>query len=327
MFDGSSIAGWKAINESDMMLMPDPTRRPSIRSSRTRRCRSSATCSSRRPASPTAATRARSPRRPRPISKQTGIGDTVYFGPEAEFFVFDDVRYSATPYNTGFKLDAIELPTNSDTEYEMGNLGHRSAPRGGYFPVPPIDSLQDMRSEMLSAMASMGVKVEKHHHEVASAQHELGMKFGTLVTHGRPHADLQILHPQRRPRLRQDGDLHAEADLWRQRLGHARAPVDLEGRQAALRRQPLCRPVGEVPLLHRRHHQARQGAQRLHQPARPTPTSAWSRASRRRCCSPIRRATARPRAASRSPTIRRPSASRSASPIPAPTPISPSRRC
>ena len=119
---------------------------------------------------------------------------------------------------------------------------------------------------MLAAMAAMGVTVEKHHHEVASAQHELGMKFDTLVQHGRPDADLQVLHPQRRPGLRQDGDLHAEAGLWRQRLGHARAPVDLEGRQAALRRQQICRPVAGMPVVHRRHHQARQGAQRLHQP-------------------------------------------------------------
>jgi glutamine synthetase len=148
MFDGSSIAGWKAINESEMY-----------------------------------------DRDPRGIAKkaeaylkQTGIGDTAFFGPEAEFFVFDDVKFSATPYNTGFKLDDIELPSNSDTEYESGNLGHRVRTKGGYFPVPPIDSLQDMRSDMLSAMASMGVVVEKHHHEVASAQHELGMKFGTLVT-------------------------------------------------------------------------------------------------------------------------------------------------
>jgi glutamine synthetase len=91
------------------------------------------------------------------------------------------VRFSVLPYNTGFKIDDIELPINSDTDYEMGNLGHRIRTKMGYFPVPPMDSLQDMRSEMLSAMAAMGVKVEKHHHEVASAQHELGMKFDTLV--------------------------------------------------------------------------------------------------------------------------------------------------
>src|SRR5206468_3082644 len=110
-----------------------------------------------------------------------GVGDTVFFGPEAEFFVFDDVRYQTTPYNTGFKLDSSEFQTNADTEYEGSNLVHRIRTKMGYFPVPPQDSVQDMRSEMLGAMAKMGVKVEKHHHEVASAQHELGMKFDTMT--------------------------------------------------------------------------------------------------------------------------------------------------
>ena len=113
--------------------------------------------------------------------KSMGVGDTIYFGPEAEFFVFDDVRYSAEPYKTGFKIDSIEFPTNSDTAYEGGNLGHHIGTKKGYFPVPPQDLAQDMRSEMLAAMAKMGAKVEKHHHEVASAQHELGLKFSPLT--------------------------------------------------------------------------------------------------------------------------------------------------
>ncbi len=103
------------------------------------------------------------------------------FGPEAEFFIFDDVKFASDPYNTGFKLDSSELPSNMDRDYEMGNLGHRPRIKGGYFPVPPIDSCQDIRSEMLSVMAEMGVVVEKHHHEVAAAQHELGIKFGPMV--------------------------------------------------------------------------------------------------------------------------------------------------
>jgi len=127
-------------------------------------------------------------RDPRSIAKKSlaymsslGIGDNVYFGPEAEFFIFDDVRFKADPYNTGFKVDSTELPSNMDTTYEMGNLGHRPRTKGGYFPVPPIDSCQDIRSEMLSVMSEMGVVVEKHHHEVASAQHELGVKFGPMI--------------------------------------------------------------------------------------------------------------------------------------------------
>jgi glutamine synthetase len=182
MFDGSSIAGWKAINESDMCLMPDPV--TAVIDPFFAETTLSLTCDVLEPT-----TGEPYNRDPRGIAKKAeglvkawGIGDTVYFGPEAEFFVFDDVKFKADPYNTGFRLDSIELPTNSDTMYEGGNLGHRIRTKGGYFPVPPMDSAQDMRSEMLAAMARMGVKVEKHHHEVASAQHELGMKFDTMVS-------------------------------------------------------------------------------------------------------------------------------------------------
>jgi glutamine synthetase len=182
MFDGSSIAGWKAINESDMMLMPDPA--TACIDPFFAQTTMSIVCDVLEPT--TGEAYARDPRsiakKAEAYLKQTKIGDTVFVGPEAEFFVFDDVKYSATPYNTGFRLDDIELPTNSDTAYEQGNMGHRIRNKGGYFPVPPMDSAQDMRSDMLAAMQSMGAIVEKHHHEVASAQHELGLKFGTLTT-------------------------------------------------------------------------------------------------------------------------------------------------
>ncbi len=182
MFDGSSIAGWRAINESDMTLMPDPASAcmdPFFAASTM-----VINCDILDPASGQPYNRD-----PRGIAKKaeaylksTGIGDTAFFGPEAEFFVFDDVRFASEPYNTGFQIDSVELPTNSDTPYEGGNLGHRVRTKGGYFPVPPQDSAQDMRGEMLAAMAQMGAIVEKHHHEVASAQHELGLKFGPLTT-------------------------------------------------------------------------------------------------------------------------------------------------
>ncbi|MDQ0504678.1 type I glutamate--ammonia ligase [Xanthobacter agilis] len=181
-FDGSSIAGWKAINESDMLLMPDPatTCVDPFFSETTL----SIVCDVLEPT--TGQPYGRDPRsiarKAEAYLKSTAVGDSVFFGPEAEFFIFDDVRFKADPYNTGFKLDSVELPTNGDTEYEGGNLGHRVKTKGGYFPVPPIDSAQDMRSEMLASMAKMGAVVEKHHHEVASAQHELGLKFGSLVT-------------------------------------------------------------------------------------------------------------------------------------------------
>jgi glutamine synthetase len=113
--------------------------------------------------------------------KSSGAGDVAYFGPEAEFFVFDDVRWSTDPWNTGYSFDSSELPVNTSKQYEGGNLGHRPGPKGGYFPVPPIDSLQDMRGEMLEIMGQLGLNPEKHHHEVAPAQHELGLKFSTLT--------------------------------------------------------------------------------------------------------------------------------------------------
>jgi glutamine synthetase len=113
--------------------------------------------------------------------KKSGVGDTAYFGPEPEFFIFDDVRFNTDTYNVGFKVDSTELGINTGTEYEGGNLGHRPRLKGGYFPVNPVDSAQDIRGEMLSALSSMGVNVEKHHHEVAAAQHELAMIFNTLT--------------------------------------------------------------------------------------------------------------------------------------------------
>src|ERR1700724_1791382 len=181
MFDGSSIAGWKAINESDMTLMPDPTSAcmdPFFAASTM-----VINCDILDPAS--GQPYGRDPRgiakKAEMYLKSTGIGDAVFFGPEAEFFVFDDVRYKADPYNTGFRLDSTELPRHTDTAYQGGNLGHHIGTKKGYFPVPPQDTAQDMRSEMLAAMARMGCVVEKHHHEVASAQHELGLKFSPLT--------------------------------------------------------------------------------------------------------------------------------------------------
>ncbi len=181
MFDGSSIAGWKAINESDMVLMPDVSSAhmdPFYAQSTM-----AVVCDILDPISGEGYNRdpRMTAKRAEAYVKSGGFGDTAYFGPEPEFFIFDDVRYSTDPYNTGFKLDDAELPANTDTEYETGNMGHRPTTKGGYFPVNPVDSAQDMRSEMLTVMSEMGVKTEKHHHEVAAAQHELSMIFNTLV--------------------------------------------------------------------------------------------------------------------------------------------------
>ncbi len=181
-FDGSSIAGWKGIESSDMFLKPDPASAhvdPFFAQTTV-----AIFCDVIEPL-----TGQPYERDPRSIAKKAeaymaslGIGDRVYFGPEAEFFIFDDVKFSTDMYSVGYKVDSSELPTNSATEYEMGNLGHRPRVKGGYFPVPPIDSCQDIRSEMLSVLTEMGVSVEKHHHEVAAAQHELGVKFGPMIT-------------------------------------------------------------------------------------------------------------------------------------------------
>ncbi len=181
MFDGSSIAGWKAINESDMTLMMDPT------SAHEDPFFAQATmaifCDILDPLSGEGYNRdpRMTAKKAEAYVKSSGIGDEVVFGPEAEFFMFDDVRFSADPYATGFVLDSSELPTNTATEYETGNMGHRPRTKGGYFPVPPVDSCQDIRSEMISVMAGMGVSVEKQHHEVGAAQHELGIRFQTLT--------------------------------------------------------------------------------------------------------------------------------------------------
>ena len=181
MFDGSSIAGWKAINESDMVLMPDANTcaiDPFFQQTTM-----TVKCDILNPGTMDAYNRdpRMTAKKAEMYLKSTGIGDTAYFGPEPEFFVFDDVKWSIEPHNTGYSFDSTELPVNTAKDYEMGNMGHRPGPKGGYFPVPPVDSEQDMRSEMLSVMKELGMKPEKQHHEVAPAQHELGMVFGTLL--------------------------------------------------------------------------------------------------------------------------------------------------
>ncbi len=181
MFDGSSIAGWKAINESDMILKLDPATATMDPFSATPLV--SIICDIIEPS--TGKPYSRDPRSiakaAEAYAKSTGLADTVFFGPEAEFFVFDDVRYGCEMQGNYFHVDGEDMPHNSGTEYENGNMGHRPRVKGGYFPVAPQDTGNDFRAEMVTTMADMGVKVEKHHHEVAAAQHELGIKFETMV--------------------------------------------------------------------------------------------------------------------------------------------------
>src|SRR5690606_6779330 len=120
-------------------------------------------------------------RRAEAYIKETGLADQAWFGPELEFFVFDDVRFDLGRNKMSYEVDDIESPLNSGRTLEGGNTGHRPAIKGGYFPVPPIDSGTDLRAEMLAQMATMGMPVEKHHHEVAPSQHELGFRVNTLL--------------------------------------------------------------------------------------------------------------------------------------------------
>ena len=181
MFDGSSIAGWKSIDKSDMMLMPDPE--TAVMDPFTAQPQLVLFCDVLEPIS-------REPynRDPRSVAKKaeaflkkSGIGDKAYFGPEAEFFVFDDVRFDVSMNHTFYKINQEEGPYNSGSEMNEGNLGHRPAIKGGYFPVPPVDSFTDLRAEMVTVMEEMGLVMEKHHHEVAPSQHELGLQFTTLT--------------------------------------------------------------------------------------------------------------------------------------------------
>ena len=184
MFDGSSIAGWKSIEASDMKLMMD------TESSYLDPFYAEKTlcvhCSVVEP--DTGEAYERDPRgtaeKAEAYLVSSGIGDKAFFGPEAEFFLFDDVKYSNSINKVSYEVDALDASWNTDSDYEVGNTGHRPGVKGGYFPVNPIDDGQDIRSEMLSTMKRLGMKVDKHHHEVASCQHELGLVFDSLTKQG-----------------------------------------------------------------------------------------------------------------------------------------------
>jgi len=182
MFDGSSISGWKGINESDMILMPDAS--TALMDPFSDEPTLILTCNIVEPA--TGEGYERDPRsvamRAEAYLKSTGIADTAFFGPEPEFFVLDDVKWGADMSGAFYKVDSEEAEWNSAKSFAEGNIGHRPGVKGGYFPVPPVDSLNDLRAAMCLAMEEMGVPVEVHHHEVATAgQCEIGTRFSTLV--------------------------------------------------------------------------------------------------------------------------------------------------
>ncbi len=181
MFDGSSIEGWKTINESDMILLPDAstafvdpfTAQPTM----------VLICDIIEPASgqPYGRDPRSTAKKAEAYLQNAGIGDKAYFGPELEFFVFDDARWSVDAGSNFYAVDSAEMPHNSGRDYEFGNMGHRPRTKGGYFPVAPVDSMQDLRAEMLTVLRNVGITPELHHHEVAPAQCELGIKFSTLL--------------------------------------------------------------------------------------------------------------------------------------------------
>ena len=181
MFDGSSIAGWKAINESDMCLMPDLA--TAVMDPFAAQPQLVLFCDILEPETGQPYNRdPRSTARKAEAHLQaSGVGEIAMFGPEAEFFVFDEVQFANDMNHCFFRFQSEEGPYMSGDDLEEGNLGHRPGIKGGYFPVPPVDSGTDLRAEMLTVMSEMGLSVEKHHHEVAPSQHELGIKFDTLV--------------------------------------------------------------------------------------------------------------------------------------------------
>ena len=182
MFDGSSIAGWKGINESDMILMPDDS--TSVIDPFTDDATIILRCDVVEPS-----TMQGYERDPRSVAKRaeayltsTGLGDTAFFGPEPEFFVFDDVKFKVEMQGASYAINSEEAAWASNDSFDEGNTGHRPGVKGGYFPVPPVDSLHDIRAAMCTAMEQMGLDVEVHHHEVGTAgQCEIGIRFNTLV--------------------------------------------------------------------------------------------------------------------------------------------------
>ncbi len=257
--------------------------------------------------------------------KTTGIGDTVYVGPEAEFFMFDNVQFDTNYASSYFKIDDIELPTNTGREYEGGNLGPGRAPRAAISRSRRSTAPSTSAARWSRDMLEMGLPCDKHHHEVAAAQHELGLTFGTLTTtadrmqiykyvvHQVAHAYGKSATFMPKPIKEDNGSgMHTHFSIW-----NGKTPL------FAVRAMPACRTCASTSSA------ASSVTPRRSTPLPtrpPTATSGWCRVTKRRCCSPIRRATARLVPHPPTAPVRRQSASRCASRTRWPTPISLMRR-
>ena len=277
LFDGSSIRGFANIHESDMQLIPDVSTAylDPFREAKTLimvfdiyNPRNGEIYS----------------KDPRQVAKKaekylasTGIADTAFFAPEAEFYIFDDVRFEVKQNSSFYHVDSEEGAWNTGREEEGGNLANKTPYKGGYFPVSPVDKQADLRDDISLKLIEAGLILERAHHEVGTggqAGDQLPLRHDG--PRGRRHPEVQVHRQEHRRAVGQDRDLHAEAAVRRQRLGHAHAPVAVERQHAAvLRREGLRRPVRHRPLVHRRHPRARARRCSRSPTRRSTATTAW----------------------------------------------------
>ena len=270
-FDGSSIRGFQEIQESDMLLVADPD--TAYLDPFTQHTTLNIHCYVKDPV--TGEWYSRDPRyvarKAELYLKQTGIADVSYWGPEAEFYIFDSIRFDQNQHEGYYHIDAAEGVWNSGAERnadDSPNLGYKPRYKEGYFPVPPMDHYQDLRSQMVLNLEKVGVKIEVHHHEVGTAgQAEIDMRYGSLLKTADNVMKYKYVVKNTAWAGRQDRHVHAEADLPGQRLGDAHPPEPVEGRrEPVLGRGRLRRHLGHGALVHRRAAPARAGAPRVHEP-------------------------------------------------------------
>ena len=317
-FDGSSIRGFQEIHESDMLLIPDSS--TAFIDPYYTRTTLSLICSVADPV--LGEPYARDPRFVAHKAEQhlvgTGIADVAYFGPEAEFFVFDHIAYEQVEHRAFYEVDSSEGFWNTGGPVSAKpNLAYKLRQKEGYFPVPPADSLANLRSEMVATMESLGIRCEFHHHEVSSGgQGEIDMRFQPLLRMADQMMIYKYVVKNAAARRRQDGHVHAQADLPGERIGHARPPVAVEGRRSAdVRAGRVRAPERSGQALHRRAAHARAGAAGVLRADHELVPPAGARVTRLPSISCIRRATGAPAYVCRCTTRRpRPSGSSSARP-------------